>query len=152
MGGIFGIASLILLSAILFELVSVRRELHQKPTPRGITFKEITMLPAIAGNTLIYTGTLSPAGSAFSDGTTFSVTSSDPTVSPTVDASGLVVTIPLPDGFVDDPSNPLTITYTASGIVPVPADSPTSLTATITPTVPVPPTPTPTAISFAQTT
>jgi hypothetical protein len=145
------LASLVLLSAILYQLVAIRRELHPK-TPTQIHFKEITMLDATAGNTLVYTGTLSPAGSAFSAGTTFAVTSSDPLVAPTVDATGLVVTIPLPDGFVDDPANPLTITYTASGITPVPADSPTSLTSTITPTVPVPPTPTPTAISFAQTT
>lgn len=122
---------------------------HQPPTPTTIAFQESTMLPADAGNTLVYTGTLAPASSVFSAGTTFAVTSSDPTVSPTVDATGLIVTIPLPDTFVDDPANPLTITYTASGITPEPATSPTTITATITPTVPVP---TPTGIAFVQTT
>ena len=121
-------------------------------TPTAISFKEITMLSATAGNTLVYTGTLSPSGSQFSTGTSFAVVSSDPNAAPSVDATGLVVTIALNASFVDDPATPLTVTYTASGITPVPSTSPTSLTATITPTVPTPPTPTPTGIDFQQTT
>lgn len=109
-------------------------------------------LDPVAGNTLVFTGTLAPAGSAFPAGTTFTVVSSDPTVTPTVDATGLIVTIPLPATFVDDPANPFNVVYTASGITPVPADAPTSITATITPSIPTPPTPTPTGITFAQTT
>ena len=110
------------------------------------------MLSAVGGNTLVFTGTIAPSGAAFPAGTTFGVVSSDPTVSPTVDATGLIVTIPLPAGFVDNPASPLTVTYTAAGIAPIPSTSPTSLTATITPTVPIPPTPTPTGITFEQTT
>ena len=41
------------------------------------------MLDPIAGNTLQYTGTLTPAGSQFPAGTTFSVTSNYPSESPT---------------------------------------------------------------------
>ena len=130
------------------RLRRIERLLHP-PTPTLISFQEITMLPPDAGNTLVYTGTLAPTGAAFSAGTTFAVTSSDTTVSPSVDPTGLIVTIPLPTGFVDDPANPLTITYVASGITPEPATSPTSITATITPTIP---TPTPTGIQFLQTT
>ena len=111
------------------------------------------MLDPVAGNTLVYTGVLSPAGSQFSAGTSFAVVSNYPNVAPTVDASGLVVTIPLPADFVDDPANPFSVAYTASGIVPVPADSPTSITATITPSIPTPPTTdTTTSIAFSQTT
>ncbi len=117
-------------------------------TPTTIVFKEITMLPPVAGNTLVYTGNLSPSGSAFSAGTTFSLVSSDPTVTPTVDATGLIVTIPLPATFVDDPANPFNVVYTASGIIPSPSSSPTSITATITPSIP---TATPTGITFVQT-
>jgi hypothetical protein len=135
----------------LHVLRKIEHDLH-RPTPTSVMFQEITMLSASAGNTLVYTGTLSPSGSAFPAGTTFALATSDPTVIPTVDATGLIVTIPLPATFVDDPANPLTVTYTASGITPEPSTSPTSLTAAITPTVPTPPTPTPTGITFAQTT
>lgn len=135
----------------MHELRQIKHRLD-RPTPTLIHFQEITMLDATAGNTLVYTGTLSPSGSAFPAGTTFSVTSSDPSVSPTVDATGLVVTIPLPATFVDDPANPLTISYTTSTFAPSPADSPAQLSTSITPTVPTPATPTPTGISFEQTT
>jgi hypothetical protein len=118
-------------------------------SPTSITFKEITMLPAVGGNTLVYTGTLSPSGAQFPAGTTFTVTSSDPTVLPTVDATGLIVTIPLPSGFVDNASNPLTITWATSTFTPSPSSNPASLTAQIQPTVPVQ---TPQSVSFTQTT
>ena len=112
----------------------------------------MALLPSDPGNTIVFTGTLSPAGSAFSAGTTFAVTSSDTTVSPTVDATGLIVTIPLPSTVVVGET--LTITYTASGIVPSPASSPTSISATIVLTIGAPPVvvATPTAITFTQTT
>lgn len=121
-------------------------------TPKRITFKEQSMLPAVGGNTLVYTGTLSPASSEFPPDTTITVDSSDAKVTPNVDASGLNVIVPLPDGWVDDANNPLTITYTASGITPVPPSAPTSLSATITPSVPPPVVLTPTGIDFQQTT
>jgi hypothetical protein len=146
---------------LLHELLEQQRETNrllrrlvqdEEPhplTPTLITFQETTMLSPVAGNTLVYTGTLAPGGSAFSAGTTFAVVSSDPTVTPTVDVTGLIVTIPLPSTFVDNPSAPFNVVYTASGITPSPSTSPTSITATITPSIP---TATPTGITFAQTT
>jgi hypothetical protein len=134
----------------------LRRILHilespSQSTPITISFKESTMLDPVAGNTLVYTGTTSPAGSAFPAGTTYTVTSSDPTVTPTVDATGLIVTIPLPSTFIDDPANPFNVVWATSVFVPSPADSPVSLTATITPSIPTPPSATPTSVAFAQT-
>jgi hypothetical protein len=137
--------------AILHELRKIEHDLHPK-TPTNVRFKEITMLPPVAGNTLVYTGTLAPSGSQFPAGTIFALVSSDPTVTPTVDETGLIVTIPFPTGFVDDPANPFNVVYTASGITPNPATSPTTITATITPTIPTPPPLTPTGITFNQTT
>src|ERR1700733_13616526 len=83
-------------------------------TPTSISFQEITMLPPVAGNTLVYTGTLAPAGAVFPSDSVFAVTSSDPTVTPTVDSTGLIVTIPLPSTFVDNPASPFTVGYTAT--------------------------------------
>lgn len=102
------------------------------------------MLPAVAGNTLVYTGTLSPAGSIFPSDSVFAVTSSDPTVTPSVDATGLIVTIPLPATFVDNPASPFSVEYTAKS-----ASTGMSLAAAITPTVPAI---VPTGITFVQTT
>lgn len=135
---------------ILQEQERDRRLLHQilrrlgiEPSPpTSITFKEITMLSATAGNTLVYTGTLSPAGSQFPADAAFALVSSDPTVTPTVDPTGLIVTIPLPSTFVDDPANPFNVAYLAS-------NSTWSVSATITPSAPPV---LPTGISFAQTT
>lgn len=103
------------------------------------------MLPPVAGNTLVFTGTLAPAGSAFPSDAAFALVSSDPTVTPTVDPTGLIVTIPLPTTFVDNPASPFNVVYTATS-----ASNPTwTVTATITPSIP---TPLPTGISFVQTT
>jgi hypothetical protein len=128
-------------------------ELSHPHTPTHITFQEITMTSPDPGSTLVFTGTLTPAGSAFPAGTSFAVVSSDPTVTPTVDETGLIVTVPLPETVT--PGESLTISYTASGITPSPADSPTSISGTIvltigTPVVTPPATPTPTGISFEQ--
>lgn len=136
------------LGSIVHELRAIRHEL-EPPTPTFIFFKESTMLDPVAGNTLVYTGILSPSGAQFSAGTSFAVTSSDPNAAASVDATGLIVTIALNAQFVDDPANPMSVTYTASGIIPNPATAPTSITATIQPTVPAL---TPTAITFQQTT
>jgi hypothetical protein len=142
-----------LLESVERRLAEIERRLPQPHTPTTLVFQESSMpLPPVAGNTLVYTATLSPAGSAFPAGTSFTVVSSDPTVTPTVDPTGLIITIPLPETFVDNPDAPFNVVYTASGITPEPSTSPTSLTATITPSVPVPPTPTPTGIAFVQTT
>lgn len=129
---------------ILHIVEEIEHQLHRFPT--AIRFTEIlTMaLEPIAGNTLIYTGTLTPAGATYPTGTTFALVSSDPTVTPTVDATGLVVTIPLPSTFVDNAAAPFNVVYTATS-----ADGTQSITATITPSVPVA---FPTGITFVQTT
>lgn len=134
----------------LAEILEVLRHIsHQLAKliphpPVSITFQEITMLPTQGGNTLVFTGTLAPAGSAYPSDTTFTVTSNDPAVSPTVDASGLVVTVPLPDGWVESTTTPLAIEYQATS-----ASGSVSISATITPSAPVV---LPTSISFQQTT
>jgi hypothetical protein len=132
-------------------LIAIADALTSPPvsTPLTIVFQESSMLPPVAGNTLVYTGTLSPDGSQFPAGTTFTVSSNYPNVTPTVDATGLIVTIPLGSDFVDDPGNPLAVRYLSSTFVPVPDTSPAAVSATITPTIP---TPTPVGISFVQTT
>ena len=122
----------------LGRILHVLRHL-QHPHPTSIVFKEITMLSTTGGNTLVYTGTLSPVGALFTT-ETFTVSSNDPAVLPTVDATGLIVTIPLPVGWVENAATPLEITYTTT--------APASLTATITPSAPAV---TPTGISFVQT-
>ena len=123
-----------------------------KLTPNRIRFTEITMLPTVGGNTLVYTGTLSPNGSAFPAGTTFTVTSNDPNVTPTVDPTGLIVTIPLPDGWVESTTLALAITWETSTFVPVPSSSPSQITEVITPSAAPSLTNTPTSVNFAQTT
>jgi hypothetical protein len=128
-----------------------RRTIH--PTPTKISFHEVTMLPTEGGNTLVFTGTLAPAGAEFPTGTIFAVTSNDPDVLPAVDSTGLVVTIPLPIGWVENTTTPLAIQWASSSFTPNPASSPTSLSATITPSAPPPPDAlTPTSIVFNQTT
>lgn len=122
----------------------ILRHLGEEPTPTGIVFQEITMLPPVAGNTLVYTGTLAPAGAVFPADSGFAVTSSDPTVTPAVDSTGLIVTIPLPSTFVDNPASPFSVGYTATS-----ASTGMSLSATITPSVPPV---VPTGITFVQTT
>ena len=127
------------------QLREIRRELRQKSTlSTGITFQEITMLPTEGGNTLVYTGTLAPAGSVLAPDAVPTVTSNDPAVLPTVDATGLVVSIPLPAGWVENDTTPLAIRYATTS-----ASTKQALAATITPSVP------PvlaTGIAFAQTT
>jgi hypothetical protein len=144
-----------LLKQVVHELRHIRRELKpanppptSAPTPTAISFTQqgdpMALLPPVAGNTLVYTGTLSPAGAAFPTDSVFAVTSSDPAVSPSVDATGLVVTIPLPSTFVDNPASPFSVGYTATS-----ASTGMSLTASIVPSVPAV---VPTGITFAQTT
>ena len=89
------------------------------------------MLPTTGGNTLQYTGTTSPAGSTFPADTVFTVTSNDPAILPTVDATGLIVTIPLPVGWIEQPATALVINYDATS-----ASVSGNLKATITPSAP----------------
>ena len=123
-------------------LHEIRRELAPKLS-QTIVFKEITMLPTIGGNTLVYTGTLAPAGSVLAPDFVAIVTSNDPNVSPVVDPTGLIVAIPLPSGWVESASTPLAISYATTS-----ASTGQALAATITPSVAVD---LASSISFAQT-
>ncbi len=129
---------------ILHELRHIRRELH-RPLPHHIHFTELTMNPTQAGQTQAFTGTLTPAGAVFPADSTFTITSNDTAVSPSVDASGLVVTVTYPDGWTESTTTPLAFAYTADS-----ASTGMALTATITPSAP--PAVVPTGIAFSQTT
>ena len=138
---------------ILHELRCIRRELQPQRTATQIRFTEITMNPTEAGQTQVFTGTLSPNGAVYPAGTTFTVTSNDPAITPTVDPTGTVVTVTYPQGWTESTTTALAFQYASSVFVPVPSTSPTQVTATITPSAPPqPPTPTPVAINFQQTT
>ena len=116
------------------------------PKPISIRFKEISMNPVAPGETLVFTGTLSPAGAVYPAGTTFQVTSSDSSVTPTVDETGLIVTVPLPATWTPDM---VTISYEATDGTDF-----LSQAIVLTPTVAPPPPPPPafpTGIAFAQT-
>jgi hypothetical protein len=144
-----------------WKIRRLERELHhlreqcghnQPVTPTSIVFKEISMNLPDPGNTLVFTGTIQPTGAAFPSGTTFTVTSPDPNVSVSVDATGLVVTAII--AAIDVPGTVADITWTTSTFTPVPDGSPASLSVVIPLTIgapPPPPTPTPTGVTFAQT-
>jgi hypothetical protein len=140
-----------LLKAILHELRLIRQE-SVSPTPNSISFSEITMNPASAGSTQVWTATLSPVGAQFPAGTSYTVTSNYPSENPTVDGTGLIVSITYSPSFVDDPANPFVMSYATSTFVPNPSTSPATLSAVITPSAPAPTTLTPVSVSFAQTT
>jgi hypothetical protein len=105
---------------ILEELRHISHQLQKlvddenPSTPTSTSFLEITMLPTQGGNTQIFTGTFVPAGSVPPTDAVYAVTSNDPAVSPTVDATGLIVTGPLPSGWVESTTTPLAYTRTAS--------------------------------------
>lgn len=130
---------------ILHILEEIERDLR-RPTPTSISFKEISMSPTEAGQTQVFTGTLAPVGSAFPTDAVFTVTSNDTAVSPSVDATGLIVSVTYAQGFVESTTTSLQFVYTATS-----ASNPSfTLTATITPSAP--PVSLPTSITFAQTT
>ncbi len=133
-----------LLKLVILELREIQRELKPKPLSTSIIFKEITMLSTSGGNTLVYTGTLAPAGSVLAPDFVATVTANDPAVLPTVDATGLIVTVPLPSGWVESATTPLAIAYATTS-----ASTSQALSATITPSAPVV---LASSISFAQTT
>lgn len=112
--------------------------------PTKIHFSELTMNPTAAGQTQVFTGTLTPAGAVFPADSAFTVTSNDTLVSPSVDASGLIVSVTYPDGWTESTTTPLAFAYTASS-----ESEDMNLTATITPSAPVV---VPTGISFKQST
>jgi hypothetical protein len=138
------------LERILHELREIRRELRpQTPTPTSVAYTlQGDTMALVPGTTAVFTGVTSPAGSSFPAGTTFTVTTTDPTVTATVDATGLIVTLVLPTTFVDDPANPFSFTVTSSTFVPVPSTSPSSISTTTTPSIPIP---TPLSVTFTQT-
>lgn len=130
---------------MLHELRAIKHELApHRSLPTSITFQEITMNPTAAGQTQVFTGTLAPAGATFPSDSVFGVTSNDPAVSPSVDATGLIVSVTYPAGWVESTTTPLAFSYTASS-----ASTGMSLSATITPSAPAV---VPTGITFAQTT
>lgn len=133
-----------LLEKILDELREIRRELRP-PIPTAISFQEITMNPTQAGQTQVFTGTLQPAGAQFPSDSVFGVTSNDPAVAPTVDSTGLIVSVAYPAGWVESTTTPLAFNYTATS-----TSTGMSRAATITPSAP--PAVVPTGITFAQTT
>ena len=105
------------------------------------------MLPVEAGNTLVYTGTLSPAGSVLAPDFVATVTSNDTAILPTVDSTGLIVTVPLPAGWVESTTSPLAITYATTS-----ATTGQALSATITPGAEVTAPVLATSVTFTQTT
>jgi len=117
------------------------------PPPTSISFQELTLNPTEAGQTQVFTGTLAPAGSAFPTYVAFTLTSNDTAVSPTLDPTGLIVTVTYPEGWVESTTTPLAFSYGATS----PSNPTWSLSATITPSAPPPPPPVlPTSISFVQ--
>ena len=101
------------------------------------------MNPTAAGQTQVFTGTLAPAGAVLPSDSVFAVTSNDPAVSPSVDSTGLIVSVTYPQGWTESATTPLAFSYTATS-----ASTGMSLAATITPSAPVV---VPTGITFAQT-
>ena len=101
------------------------------------------MNPTEAGQTQVFTGTLAPAGAVFPPDSVYAVTSNDSAVSPSVDPTGLVVSVTYPQGWTESATTPLAFSYTATS-----ASTGMSLAATITPSAPVV---VPTGITFAQT-
>jgi hypothetical protein len=129
---------------ILVEIAANTAPAPELPT--STIFQESSMLPTIGGNTQVFTGTFVPAGSVPPTDAVFAVTSNDPAVTPTVDATGLIVTGPLPTGWVESTTTPLAYTRTGSS-----ASNPTwTLSDIITPSAP--PAPFPTSTNFVQTT
>lgn len=140
------------------EIIDLEREIlrelrHDHRTPTAFNFTgAIDMNPEGPNVTQVWTATPAPAGSAFPAGTTFTATPSDTTVSATLDATGLILTIAYPSTFVADPANPFNVVVASSTFVPSPASAPSQVSETVTPTAPPPATPTPTSFGFAQTT
>lgn len=102
------------------------------------------MNPTAAGQTQVFTGTLAPVGSAFPSDVAFTLNSNDPAVAPTLDPTGLIVSVTYPAGWVESTTTPLAFAYGATS----PSNPTWSLAATITPVGAN----LPSSITFAQTT
>jgi hypothetical protein len=79
------------------RLIFEREIQHLIPT--AISFKESTMNQTQAGQSQVFTGTLSPAGATMPPDATFTIASNDPSVSPSVDSTGLIVSVTYPTGW-----------------------------------------------------
>lgn len=136
-----------LLDQILYRLECI--ESRSAPRfPTSISFTEITMAPTSAGQSQVFTGVFAPAASIPPTDAAFTISSNDTAVSPSVDATGLIVSVTYPSGWVESTTTPLAFTYAASS-----ASVPSwTLSATITPSAPPVVTNYPTSITFTQTT
>ena len=103
------------------------------------------MNPTQAGETQVFTGTLTPAGSVLAPDAVATLQSNDPAVQPTLDSTQLVVSVTYPLGWVESTSLPLAFAYATSS-----ASTGQALSETITPSAP--PSNLATGISFSQTT
>ena len=130
---------------ILRRLKHIEHLLESKQLATQINFTEITMNPTQAGQTQVFTGTLSPAGSVLASDAVATVTSNDPAVSPTLDSTQLIVSVTYPSGWVESTTTPLQFAYATTS-----ASTGQALSATITPSAPPPQLAT--GITFAQTT
>ena len=147
------------LDKILREVREVKRveeeilhELHPHPTPTAFNFtQENPMITEGPGVTQVWTATPTPTGAAFPAGTTFTATPSDPSVSATLDPTGLILTIAYPTTFVPGPT-PFSVVVASSTFVPSPSTSPSTVSETVTPTAPAPASATPLTFGFVQTT
>jgi hypothetical protein len=120
---------------------------HPKKLPTSTRFTETTMNPTEAGQSQVFTGTFVPAGSVPPPDAQYAISSNDPAVAPTVDATGLIVSVTYPPApWAESETEPLAFTRTASS-VSVPS---WSLSDVITPSAP--PAPLPTSTTFVQTT
>jgi hypothetical protein len=139
----------LILAAIQAQTVvlqTIADDLAPEPTfPTAIAFTETKMVPTEAGQTQVFTGTLSPSGATYPADTTFTLTSNDTAVTPTVDATGLIVSVTYPSGWVESTTTPLAFSYTAASV-----SAAASISATITPSAP--PVAFPTGVVFSQTT
>jgi hypothetical protein len=140
------------LRLMLHELKEIRRSLEPCPPPppptstlaTAITFQENPMNPTQAGQTQVFTGTLSPVGSVLAPDAVVTITSNDPAVTPTLDSTQLVVSVTYPTGWTESATTPLAFQYATTS-----ASTSQALSATITPSAP--PSNLATGISFAET-
>ena len=136
------------LEKLLHVAEKIERELRSKrhALATSILFQGDTMSnPTEAGQTQVFTGTLSPAGSVLASDAVATITSNDPAVSPTLDSTQLVVSVTYPSGWVESTTTPLAFAYATTS-----ASTGQALSATITPSAPA--SNLATSISFAQTT
>ena len=129
---------------VLRRLDQIER-LLKKPFSTSIIFTEITMNPTQAGQTQVFTGTLSPAGSVLAPDAVATITSNDSAVTPSLDSTQLIVSVTYPLQWVENATTPLVFTYATTS-----ASTSQALSATITPSAP--PSNLATGIGFVQTT